>query len=200
MGKGVPIGLDNLVYATITDGVDGTETYGTPKPLAEAITAGLSVELIEAILYADDSASEVVKEFKQGKLSLKVKDIGTEAAADLTGATVDKNGVLVSRTEDVANPVAIGFRARKSNGKYRYYWLYRVTFGIPGAELQTKGDSVNFATPAIEGVVVRRKKADTKGGHPWKAEVNEDDTSVVAATITGWFTQVYEPTYPTTGA
>ena len=32
---------------------------------------------------------------------------------------------LQNSGEDVSRYVAIGFRAKKSNGKYRYYWLYR---------------------------------------------------------------------------
>ena len=55
------IGLDKLYYADITEDEDGDETYGTPKVLAKAISADLSIELAEAILYADDGASEVVK-------------------------------------------------------------------------------------------------------------------------------------------
>ena len=38
------------------------------------------------------------------------------------------------------DPVAIGFRAKKANGKYRYFWLYRVIFGIPATNLTTKGE------------------------------------------------------------
>lgn len=188
------IGLDNLYYAKITE-TDGEEAYGTPEVLAKAIKADLSAELLEAILYADDSASEVVKEFKQGKLSLGVDDIGSAKAAALLGATIDSKGALVSTGEDVAAPVAVGFRARKSNGKYVYYWLYRVTFGIPSENLQTKGDSINFATPTIEGLIVHRKKADTKGKHPWRTTIDESEAGADAATITSWFTQVYEPTY-----
>lgn len=45
---------------------------------------------------------------------------------------------------------------------------------------------------------MRRNKLDGQGSHPWKAEVNEDDTGVVAATITGWFSEVYEPTFTVT--
>ena len=48
------IGLDKLYYAQITEDVNGNETYGTPAVLAKAISAELSVELNEAILYADD--------------------------------------------------------------------------------------------------------------------------------------------------
>lgn len=33
------------------------------------------------------------------------------------------------------------------------------------------------------------------GKHPWKAEISEDDTGVASDTISGWYTQVYEPTY-----
>lgn len=57
------IGLDKLYYATITENEHGEETYSAPKPLAKAISAELSIEVAEAILYADDGASEVVKEF-----------------------------------------------------------------------------------------------------------------------------------------
>lgn len=132
------IGLDRLYYAKITENDAGEETYGTPSQLAKAISADLSVELAEATLYADDGASEIVKEFKSGTLSLGIDDIGSAAASDLTGATIDKNKVLISASEDGGDPVAVGFRAKKSNGKYKYYWLYRVKFGIPATNLATK--------------------------------------------------------------
>jgi len=59
--------------AKITEDTSGEETYDAPVQLAKAITAELSVELAEAILYADDGASEIVKEFKSGTLSLGVR-------------------------------------------------------------------------------------------------------------------------------
>ena len=191
------IGLDKLYYAKITEAENGDETYGTPIQLAKAISAALSVELAEATLYADDGTAEVAKEFKSGTLSLGIDDIGNVAASDLTGATIDKNNVIVSASEDNGSPVAIGFRAKKANGKYRYFWLYRVVFGIPATNLATKGDSITFSTPTIEGTVLRRNKADTRGKHPWKAEVTEGD-SKSTTTITNWYKEVYEPTYSTT--
>lgn len=189
------IGLDSLYYAKITEDANGDETYSSPIKLAKAMTAELSVELAEATLFADDGASEIVKEFKSGTISLGIDDIGVTAAQDLTGAKIDNNHVVVSTSDDSCEPVAIGFRAKKSNGKYRYYWLYRVKFGIPGASLQTKGDSITFSTPTIEGTVMRRNKVDVLNNHPWKSEVNEDDTSVPTSVISGWFTEVYEPDF-----
>ena len=141
------IGLDKLYYAKITEDTSGNETYGDPPPLAKAMTAELSVELAEATLYADDGAAAVVKEFQSGTLTLGVDDIGVTVAQDLTGATIDGNKVLVSTSEDGGTPVAVGFRAKKANGKYRYFWLYRVKFGIPATNLTTKGESIEFSTP-----------------------------------------------------
>lgn len=187
------IGLDKLFYSKITEDDNGNETYGTPQVLAKAMTADLSVELNEAVLYADDGAAEVVKEFKSGTLSLGVDDIGAAVAGDLTGSTIDLNGVVISASEDGGDPVAVGFRAKKSNGKYRYYWLYRVKFGIPATNLATKGDSITFSTPTIEGTIMRRNKVDAFGKHPWKAEVTEGTEGVDQSVIGGWYSEVYEP-------
>ncbi len=189
------IGLDSLYYAKITEDQNGIETYGTPKVLAKAMTAELSVELIEAILYADDGASEVVKEFKSGALTLGIDDIGSLVAQDLTGCKIDSNNVVVSRSEDGGSPVAIGFRAKKANGKYRYFWLYRVIFSVPATSLATKGDSITFSSPTIEGTVFRRNKLDGEQKHPWKAEVTEGDNGVAPSIISQWFSSVYEPDF-----
>ena len=191
------IGLDRPYYSKITEDTDGNETYGTPHVLAKAIQADLSIELAEAILYADDTAAEVIKEFKKGTLSMAIDDLGTVVASDLTGASIDDNKVLVSASEDGGAPVAIGFRAKKANGCYRYFWLFRVKFGMPATNLQTKGDSITFKNPTIEGTIYRRNKVDGMGHHPWKAEVTEGDANVPTNVINGWYTNVYEPTFST---
>lgn len=187
------IGLDKLYYSKITEDGQGNETYATPEILAKAMTADLSIELNEATLYADDGAAEVVKEFKSGTLSLGIDDIGAGVASDLTGSAIDANGVVISASEDGGDPVAVGFRAKKSNGKYRYYWLYRVKFGIPATNLATKGDSITFSTPTIEGTIMRRNKIDAFGKHPWKAEVTEGAEGVSQSVVDGWYNSVYEP-------
>jgi phi13 family phage major tail protein len=198
--KMATIGMDRLFYSKITEDENGEETYGAPISLAKAMKADLSIEFAEATLYCDDGAAYVIKDFKSGKLSLGVDDIGLTAAQDLTGAAVDDNGVLVSASEDEGAPVAIGFRAQKPDGRYRYFWVYRVKFAAPSASLQTKGDSITFNTPTIEGIIMRRNKLDGADKHPWKAEATEGDAGVTAATIAAWFTQVYEPQFTATVA
>lgn len=192
------IGLDKLYYAPITKAANGEETYGTPVQLAKAMSAELSIELAEATLYADDGASEIVKEFKSGTLTLGIDDLGAAAAAALVGARTDKNGVLINASEDGGTNVAIGFRAKKSDNTYRYFWLYNVKFAVPTTSLTTKGDEVSFSTPSLEGTILRRMKPDAKGLHPWKAELDEAKDASNKKIVDAWYTSVYEPTYTTT--
>lgn len=110
-----------------------------------------------------------MKEFKSGTLTLGIDDLGGEAAAALTGASVDSNGVLISASED-GSPVAIGFRAHaRSTGSISIS-------GCTGSSLPsqpkhgTKADSITFSTPSIEGTILRRNKPDAKGRHPWKSK------------------------------
>ena len=189
------IGLDKLYYAIITEGTGGIETYGTPKVMAKAISAELAPQIAEATLYADDGAAENVKEFTSATFTLGVDDLASDVMADLLGVTVDQNGVVVSTPDDAAPYVAVGFRAKRSNGKYQYFWLYRVKFGVPNNTLATKGESITFNTPSIVGTVMRRNKADGNGGHPWKVDVVEGATGVGQTVVDGWYSAVYEPDY-----
>ncbi|MBD5128441.1 MAG: phage tail protein [Ruminococcaceae bacterium] len=184
------IGLDKLYYSIITENENGEENYGTPKKLAKAMTVDLSVEIAEAILYADDSASESSKEFAGGTITIGIDDLSPEVLSDLAGAFIDENGVVISSGEDVGNYVAIGFRAKKSNGTYRYYWIYRVKFATPSDSHETKGDSINFKTPSIEGAISQRIK-EINGKHNWKAQL--DETKENKPTIDKWYEKVYEP-------
>jgi hypothetical protein len=70
-----------------------------------------------------------------------------------------------------------------------------VKFGVPSTNLATKGDSITFNTPTIEGSVMRRNKPATGNDnlHPWKVEADEDDTDLGVGVISGWYSAVYEP-------
>ena len=90
------IGLRDLYRAPITIGTSGAEEYGTPVRMAKAISAELSVEVAEAILYADDGADEVVKEFVSGEITLNVNDLLPADLAALLGQTQTKRRISQS--------------------------------------------------------------------------------------------------------
>jgi hypothetical protein len=65
--------------------------------------------------------------------------------------------------------------------------------------LATKGDSISFQTPKIEGTVMRRNRLDSQGNHPWKAEVTGGAPGVKPSVIAEWFDSVYEPQFAVSG-
>ena len=155
------IGLRDLYRAPITIGTSGAEEYGTPVRMAKAISAELSVEVAEAILYADDGADEVVKEFVSGEITLNVNDLLPADLAALLGQKQDTDKVVYGSDSDEAPYTAIGFRAKKAGGTYKYIWLYKVKFAIPDENYTTKGDSIEFTTPEIVGT--RRRAYEQRG-------------------------------------
>lgn len=161
------IGLKELVYSKITFDENGYESWGAVKKFAKAITADLSVENAEAKLFADDSTAEAANEFAGGKIALGVDDIKPDVLADVTGATKDDDEVI-SYGEDTGGYVALGFRAKKSDGTYRCVWLMKVKFGAPSESYETKKENIEFKTPTIEGTIMQTAKADKTGKHPWK--------------------------------
>lgn len=179
------LGLRDLYYAVITMS-GGVETYGTPTKMAEAMKANLAVKTAEAKLFADDALSESVKEFASGDLTLGIKELAPEVVAELLGQKVDENGVVWAG-DDEAPYVAVGFRAKKTGGKYKYVWLQRVQFAVPDESYETKGESINFQTPEIKGTIYK-----TIGTGKWKADYIAEPTDAVAA---GWFSAVktYSP-------
>ena len=109
-------------------------------------------------MYADDTLSESVTEFASGTLKLGIKDLTPEVLAELLGQAVDKNSVVWAGKEDEPPYVAVGFRAKKTGGKYRYVWLLKAKFKVPSEKYETKGESIKFNTPDIEASFTTRKK------------------------------------------
>lgn len=193
------IGLDKPHYSKITKGENDVETYGTPAVLAKAISANINIKTASGDLFADDGTAESFDEFVDGTLSLNVNDLASSVLVDLLGMRIDKNGVVVSSAQDISNEVAIAFRARKANGKYRYFWLLRVKFRVPSSAFTTKSNSITFNTPTIEGKIMRQNKVDSMGRNNWKQEITEGDTGVSKTTIDNWFNEVYEPDFSAVG-
>lgn len=174
------IGLRDLFFAKLTE-VDGVDIYGIPKKLAEVMNADLSITVAEGKLYADDAISEDVKEFVSGLIKLGIKDLSPENTAELLGQEVDGDKVVWAGGDDEPPYVAIGFRAKKTGGRYRYIWLMKCKFKVPNEKFQTKGESITFNTPEIEGNFYLNKAGK------WKADIVAKETDAVAA---HWFDKV----------
>lgn len=150
------IGLNNLWYSMLTEALDGTPSYNGAKSFGKAVSANASISNNSAELYADDALAESDTSFQNGTLTLGVDDDRDATFAELLGHTVDAGGKVTRNVNDIAPYVGVARIIVKMVANVRLYKveiLYKVKFSEPSQEDNTKGESVEFSTPTIEGKI-----------------------------------------------
>lgn len=154
------IGLTSLYYSKLTEAQDGTPTYNGAKTLGKAVSANVSITNNSAMLYADDVLCESDTSFQSGTITLGTAEDADATFADLLGHDITTGetgaGVVTKRTTDVAPFVAVGRVITKMVSGVLYYKaevLYKVKFSEPSQDDSTKGESMEFRTPEIEGTI-----------------------------------------------
>ena len=152
------IGLNNFKYSKLTE-ADGVATYDGAKSLGKAVDCKVSIENYSAELYADDVLAESDTTFKKGTVSLTIDEDDDTVFSELLGHEVDtETKEMVRKDTDVAPYVGVGrILTKVVNGVYKYKveFLPKVKFTEPAQEETTKGDSIEFKTPTIEGTVLK---------------------------------------------
>lgn len=192
------IGVSNFHYALMTteETLTSLPTYATPKSAPGLMSANINPNASIDTLFADDGPFETAATNGQIEVEIQKNALSTENKVDLLGKTVDSKGGIVSSDTDIPPWVAIGFKSLKSNGKYRYIWLYKGKFSDPEDNNETKGDSINWQSDTITGNFVKLMYEYNSGGktiRPWKYEMDEEDEAADATTIAGWFNAVVMP-------
>lgn len=179
------IGLQYLICAPITE-TPTSVTYANGMVMSYAIKVDISIETNEGTLYADNRIVEDIKEFKSGKLTIGGDDLSYEVLSLILGhqlETITPNGQkLTAKGDDDGAYVGVGFYAttiKNSVRKYRAIWLHKIKFGVPNESLETKGDSIKFQTPTVEGTIL----TDILG--VWKEEAIFDTEADAKAWLDG---------------
>ena len=149
------IGLTNFRYGILTEGTDGTPTYGGPLTPGKAVSCTVDITNNDASLYADDALAESDTSFAGGSVTMGIDEADIDTMANLLGHDVTE-GVMTRSVDDVAPYVGLGRIVTKmvSNvQKFKVEFLYKVKFSEPSQDNQTKGESVEFSTTEIQGTV-----------------------------------------------
>lgn len=186
------IGCDNLVYVPITteDTATSPPEYGTVVPAIGVMSLNINPNGSQETLFADDGPMETAATLGRIEVEIQKAYLTTQNKADLLGHQIDSKGGLIYGDSDIAPWVGIGFRTLKSNGNYRYVWLYKGKFTEPEDNNETKGDSINFQSDTINGQFTKLNYQYTINGkkiRPWKYEMDEDNETHDEATISKWF-------------
>lgn len=157
------IGLNNLWYSHLTEAQDGTPSYDGAKSFCKAVSANVSISNNSATLYADDVLAESDTSFQNGTVTLGVDDDREATFADVLGHEITEEGEVIRNANDTAPWVGLGRIVVKMVNNVRLYKveiLNKVKFSEPSQEDQTKGESVEFSTPEIEGTIATLANGD----------------------------------------
>jgi phi13 family phage major tail protein len=180
-----PIGLKDIHIALITSDSDGVETvYAAPIKIAGAIAAKITKNTNEEVLYSDDSVEDTLTNFDSIDIEVEVSALDMASRAKIQGSKYVK-GALAESKGDIPPDLALGFRAKKGNGKYRYVWLLKGKFKPVDDEYATSEDKAKPQTAKLKGKFVSRL---FDGNHQLIAD--EDSVGIEAGLIAGWFTAV----------
>ncbi|MGL5245385.1 MAG: major tail protein, partial [Sarcina sp.] len=130
------------------------------------------------------------------EVEIELNDLSPEQEAILRGCKYE-NGFLLDNQDDMANEIAIGWRAKRTDKKYEFVWLYCGKFseGISDA-YETQQDKLKTQTPKLKGTFYPRAKDGN-----WRVRVNEsylqEQHTDAKKAIQSWFDKVQEPVQKT---
>ncbi len=189
------VGLKNMVLAPLMEDTETTLTYGTLQLVAGAIEASITPENADPdVQYADDQEFDVLYPDPELSFKTKMADIPLTIQEQIFGNRIDDNGVLIRSASDKPPYYAVGFMSEKSNGKFRFVWLYKMRAKPVTESFQTKeGGTVTRQTGEVEWVAIKR----THDGQ-YQAVADEGENGFTAEKGATFLQSVYEPVFTQT--
>lgn len=186
----VKFGLKNVHYALITEGEDGTLTYGTPKRIPGAVNLSLTAQGDSTEFYADDILYYATAANTGYQGDLEIARVPQSFREDVLKEQMDaETGVLFENAAAEPAPFALLFEFNGDVNAVRHI-MYQCTTTRPGVTGSTttktkepKTDTMTItAAPRGDGIV----KASTTSKTP-------------VATYSGWYQTVLVPPASVTG-
>lgn len=186
------VGLKDIYVALVTENTENSYTAEKPVKLARAIKAKISDKRSSEDLESDDGTEETLDAYEGTEVEIEVNSLAPQDLALLMGHKYE-NGYLTKNRDDKAPEVALGYRARKLNGKYEFVWLYAGRF----AEGKDTNRETYGKKPTAQTETVKGKFYERKIDNNIEVSVDEDnltaDNTGAAAVIEKWFEKVQEP-------
>ena len=178
---GTLIGLKDVHFAEVISDTAETLSYGIPIPVAKALTARINPNSNSETLFVNDKPYDTTNTLSEIEIELNLADISAEIQAIWLGHTL-LNGKLIRKSSDVPIWVALGFKALKSNGHFRYIWFTKGKFMVPEKKFQTRSNDVEFNSLIIQGKFVTRVY-----DQQWKKSIDTDHPSYTTIIGENWF-------------
>lgn len=186
------MGLRDIYVARVTENTATSYITDVPIKLGRGIGAKVTVKKAIEKNYSDDIIEEIIESFESAAIDIESNKLSPEQKALLRGAKYE-NGFLVNNANDKAAEVAIGWRAKQTNGKYEFVWYYCGKFNQGyNEEYDTKGNKTKTQTAKLKGEFYQRQIDEN-----YNVEVDEnyllEEEQDAKSAIENWFSKVQEP-------
>jgi phi13 family phage major tail protein len=190
------VGLRDIYYALVSQDDASAYAAGTPAYLAPAMTANLAPAVNSETVYADDGPYENMVSEGETAIEMEVTEIPLQQLAEITGTVYDATTASLLDNGGTPPLVALGFRAKKSNGGYKYYWYFKGKFTKPAEDKQSDSDTPNIKPAKLTYTALKTTYQWTMGGTTdgVKRRVVDSDNPGTT-TVANWFTAVQVPAY-----
>lgn len=153
------VGLLRPVCAQIDQETEGQAIQYKPgMVVGKAIRANVTIDRNDNPLYADDTVAENDNGMTGGTVEFEADDIMENVRVYMLGLQKDEeNQDEYELTEDPAPYVGFGYvRVRRKNGNttYQAVWYHKTQFSETTETAQTKGKSIEWGTPTINGQIM----------------------------------------------
>jgi len=186
-------GVDKLYYALVTQDDASAYAAGTPVVLAPLKAAVQSPKVNTKTDYYDNQPMFNLTGEGETKIKLDVTQLPLSVQAALLGKEYDSTNDSLYDNGGTAPYVAIGFRAKNSDGTYTYVWYLKGNFAPYEEEANTETDS-----PEPKGVSLEYTAINTVKTWALSASVTgsiKRRVSRKAADGATWFDSVQIPEY-----
>lgn len=153
------VGMKYLVFAPITtETAQSALVYGTGALAEHAISGEITYNYDEQSLYGDDKLAEYYKGLNGYDIEIGMTELADSLVTKLGIERITTAGSPEVTTyhlvPDNMTSVGVGFmQTLIINGTRSYvgYWFHKVQFSINSESAQTKGESVEWQTPTLNG-------------------------------------------------
>jgi phi13 family phage major tail protein len=148
-------GIDKIYYARVTQDDSGAYVAGTPAYFAPAMTITQSPTVNTKTQYADNQPFDTSTSKGETKVECEITDLPLDVKAEVLGDAFDP--ASGRHVENGGSPpyIALGFRAKKSDGTFRYFWYLKGQFAPPSEEAATETDTPDPKSAKLTFTAIR---------------------------------------------
>lgn len=184
-------GVDNLVYALVTQDDAEAYTTGAIQDLIPVAEISKSTESSSATKYYDNIPALVTNSEGSDEITISGAAIPLPVLAAITGKPIDATSGAFIDAPAVPPYVAIGYRYGLTDGSEVIYWRLKGKFGVPEDSSATEDDGTDSTGQELTftGIATNHKFAST--GEQAKGVVCDSRFSTFTASKV--FAQVVTP-------